>query len=425
MKIYCILFDMVPRDEGIRDLIKSKGLHYGDFITNSWTATTLSSMFTGVTPSELFPNKGIGYEAGYKDASIMHQILIDSKMIFNILPSDWNIHIHSMGPTRGDTVPVRGLDDVSADKEFRFVPDEICNIHRGYYSYTYDEGNDEKKFISKVQKYDNEKENHFIFLKYNDYHDAKTDLAKLKALSLFKEIIGTIDFKEKNSLFWVFSDHGIFSEVDKWMKPPHSWLSWCSVTDNITKNIVTKDVIYMTDFYNTVFNRINLDLESWNKISSASYDLLPKKEVSNSTEIKEFKFHLRNYYEKKNALIVYRNMQGNLGPFEFPNDVLHLFEGDRIYVCEDGRRKIDKWMSTTVSAIKKISDDLYLQAAVHRLDKEKVKFVLYNKTTNEVQNPNDFMNKEEFDIAIACLVSTLNSSMHWKWYFNNSELIRG
>ncbi len=57
MKIYAILFDMVRKNVGIEDLIKSKGLHCADFITNSWTATTLSSMFSGMSPSELYPMK--------------------------------------------------------------------------------------------------------------------------------------------------------------------------------------------------------------------------------------------------------------------------------------------------------------------------------------------------------------------------------
>ena len=46
MKIYAILFDMVRRDIGIEEHLKSKGLHCSDFITNSWTATTLSTMFS-------------------------------------------------------------------------------------------------------------------------------------------------------------------------------------------------------------------------------------------------------------------------------------------------------------------------------------------------------------------------------------------
>ena len=47
MKIYAMLFDMVRSGSGLEEHLKSKGLHCSDFITNSWTATTLSSMFSG------------------------------------------------------------------------------------------------------------------------------------------------------------------------------------------------------------------------------------------------------------------------------------------------------------------------------------------------------------------------------------------
>ncbi len=164
MKIYAILFDMVRKNVGMEDFIKAKGLHCADFITNSWTATTLSSMFSGVSPSELYPMKGIAYEDTYKSKGAFEKQIADKKMIFNMLPNDWKIHIHSMGPTRGDK------------ENFRFVPDEICSINRDYITYPYIEDKvvgglpqyqkrgDEYNFIQKMQKLSKD-ENHFIFLK--------------------------------------------------------------------------------------------------------------------------------------------------------------------------------------------------------------------------------------------------------------------
>ena len=49
MKIYCILFDTCPQNKQIEDLFNSKNLHYSNYITNSWTGTTLMSMFSGKT----------------------------------------------------------------------------------------------------------------------------------------------------------------------------------------------------------------------------------------------------------------------------------------------------------------------------------------------------------------------------------------
>lgn len=94
------------------------------------------------------------------------------------------------------------------------------------------------------------------------------------------------------------------------MSPPDSWLSWCSVTDNITNKKVNKDLIYMNDYYNTIINRIN-----------------------------------------KKALM--------------PNDVLDKVNPNRIYVGEDGRSKTTVYESTTVTAIKKIDKNIFLQVAYH------------------------------------------------------------
>ena len=83
MKIYAILFDMVRKNVGMEDIIKSKGLHCSDFITNSWTATTLSSMFSGLSPSELYPMKGIAYEDTYKSKGEFE------KQIAALKPNNW------------------------------------------------------------------------------------------------------------------------------------------------------------------------------------------------------------------------------------------------------------------------------------------------------------------------------------------------
>ena len=365
MKVYAILFDMVKKDVGMEDFIKSKGLHCSDFITNSWTATTLSSMFSGLSPSELYPMKGIAYEDTYKSKDAFEKQITDKKMIFNMLPDDWKIHIHSMGPTRGDT------------KDFRFVPDEICSINRDYITYPYIEDKavrgaykrgkrgDEYNFMKKMQSLSND-ENHFIFLKYNHYHDSRSDKERDRWVENYKGMIKKIDFTEENSLFWLFSDHGLPSHIDEYMSPPDSWLSWCSVTDNITKKTVTKDLIYMCDFKNTILNRVRDE--------------------------------------------------------RLPNDVLDEVDTDRIYVCEDGRSKEDGDNSTTVSAIKRIEDDLYVQASYHK-PKNKEKCVGYNTTVRR-----KILADSKITNVATGLFQYLKHSQHWCWYYgimpeDGSELI--
>ena len=68
MKIYTILFDTVPQHSRMKELFTSKGLHYSDFITNSCTVTTLVSLFSGKTPSEM-RDGGIGHSHTYAELS--------------------------------------------------------------------------------------------------------------------------------------------------------------------------------------------------------------------------------------------------------------------------------------------------------------------------------------------------------------------
>ena len=365
MKIYAILFDMVRRDIGIEEHLKSKGLHCSDFITNSWTATTLSTMFSGVTPSELYPNESIGYENTYRYKAVESKFLADKKMIFNRLPKDWNIHIHSMGPTRGDIVDYDDFygssNDRLAHNRKEFVPDEICSIHRKYYSYAYYENNDEENFIKTMQNLPDDT-NDFVFLKYNHYHDVmgkgiKYDKRRAAAIEKFKQIIDTIDFSQENSLFWIFSDHGHPDFIDNHMTPPDSWLSWCSVTDNIRNKKVTKKTIYMGDFFTTIMNRV----------------------------------------DKKTL---------------YPNDVLHEDKLPRIYVCEDGRSKVDVIKPTTVSAIKQIEDDLYIQVAYHNKNLTEKRFC-YDTSKKRIGALNDATNRIAKKLSIF-----LKNSDNWSWYFS-------
>ena len=117
-------------------------------------------------------------------------------------------------------------------------------------------------------------ENHFIVLKYNHYHDMERGKHD-DVFSLFKNIINTIDFEEENSLFWVFADHGEPEGMDEIHSPPDSWLSWVSVTDNITNQKITKNKICSIDFKNTVLNRI-FDKNLPNDILNSDFELVNK-----------------------------------------------------------------------------------------------------------------------------------------------------
>lgn len=313
MKIYCILFDTFPRHPKMENLFKSKELHYADYLTQTCTVTTYISMFSGRWPSEM-RSTGIGHSHTYALLSDKDKEEWNKKIIFNQIPEDWEIHLHAMPNTRGDdnSIPTcwpmyNDENTVPGKNDCKLLPDDICARDRDFKFYNYNESTDEKDFIKKMQDLPSE-ENHFIVLKYNHYHDAERDKYE-DVFTLFREIIEQIDFEEENSLFWLFADHGEPEGIDKFHSPPDSWLSWVSVTDNITNQKITKNKICSIDFYNTVLNRI------FNK--------------------------------------------------DLPNDILDEVNMERIYVTEDSRGAINEYNCTTVSAIKALDENKYRQYTIH------------------------------------------------------------
>ncbi len=373
MKIYCILFDTFPRHPEMENLFKSKDLHYADYFTQTCTVTTLISMFSGKTPSEM-RSTGIGHSHTYALLSDKDKIEWNKKIIFNKLPSNWNIHLHAMPRTRGDDNSIRSCwpmynnpNTTPGLRDCKLLPDDICSRERDFKFYDYKEGDDERNFIKKMQNLPQD-ENHLIVLKYNHYHDMERGKHD-DVFKIFKDIINTIDFKEKNSLFWVFADHGEPEGIDELHSPPDSFMSWVSVTDNITNKKITKNKISSMDFNNTVLNRVH----------------------------------------------------GNLN---LPNDVLSPVDMSRIYVAEDSRGRINEYHCTTVSATKCIDDQNLIQFVHHSpyayLGKhinERSRTIKYNynkvgtsgymKVTN--RSFDEIEDNEE-------LINYLKNGI-WSWYF--------
>ena len=156
--------------------------------------------------------------------------------------------------------------------------------------------------------------------------------------------------------------------IDELHSPPDSFLTWVSVTDNITNKKVIKDKIACIDFKNTVLNRI------FNK--------------------------------------------------NLPNDVLSPVDMSRIYVTEDSRARINEHNCTTVSAIKCLDNETLIQYVHHspyayrgQHINEKFRTILYDyskkgdsgymKVTNRCYQEVE-TNKE--------LVNHLKNGI-WSWYF--------
>jgi hypothetical protein len=374
MKIYCLLFDTFPRHPEMENLFKTKNLHYGDYLCQTCTVTTLVSMFSGKTPSEM-RSTGIGHSHTYALLSKEEQKEWDKKIIFNMLPDDWKIHLHAMPRTRGDdnSIPTcwpmySNPNTTPGLRDCKLLPDDICGRDRDFIFYDYQEGDDEKNFIKKMQDLPAD-ENHFIVLKYNHYHDMERGKHD-DVFALFKNIINQIDFEEENSLFWLFADHGEPEGINEFHSPPDSWLSWVSVTDNITNQKITKNKISSLDFKNTILNRI------FNK--------------------------------------------------NLPNDVLSDLDMDRIYVTEDSRGKINEYHCTTASAVKCLDDKKYKQYTIHNAgaphkNYDNIKEIsrIYDGGKYGTSGYMGITNREaEIVNTHEDLKSHLKNGI-WKWYFNN------
>ena len=391
MKIYCILFDTVPRHPKIKNILEKKGISFSDHITCSSTVPTLVTMLSGKTPTEMFGIGGIGHSHTYSNLLSTEKAKEwDENIILHMLPEDWKIHIHSMPETRGDVQPkkveelkVGGFSRMTKLQmtaleinSFRLLPDDICGRNNQMIYYNYNKNDDEDDFIENMQKLPNDtwsdayERNHFIFLKYNHYHDAsrgkfveyqgkRVDLEYEEVVDMFVDMIDRINFDEPDSLFWIFADHGEPHKMGALMPPPDSWLAWCGIKDNIRNKEVDKKIIGCDDFKNTVLNRI---------------------------------------YDKN-----------------LPNDILDDLEMNRIYVREDGRGAIDPNYGTTVSAIKSLDEHRYIQF-VHHSPKapkgehinEESRTIIYDKRTSDwtITETNDE------------LVNHLKSGP-WRWYFTN------
>jgi len=374
VKIYCILFDTFPRHPKMEKLFKSKGLHFGDYLTQPDTVTTLVSMFSGKRPSEM-RDCGIGHSHTYALLSDEEKVEWNKKILFNQLPDDWKIHLHAMPNTRGDdnSIPncwpmydnpntTPGLNDC------KLLPDDICGRDRDFNFYKYNELADEKNFIKQMQNLPSD-ENHLIVLKYNHYHDMERGKHG-DVFAIFKDIIKQIDFEEENSLFWIFADHGEPEGIDEFHSPPDSWLSWVSVTDNISNKKITKSKIASVDFKNTVLNRV---------------------------------------FDKN-----------------LPNDVLDEVDMERIYVTEDSRGNINEYNCTSISAIKCLDENKYKQYTLHnsgapygKYDNLKEISRIYDGGKYGNSGYMGVTNREyETDDENTELKNYLKNGI-WRWYFTN------
>jgi len=157
----------------------------------------------------------------------------------------------------------------------------------------------EKQFISDAQSSDGSQKNEMYFVLYHQVHSAISASRNIgAACDRIEELLSCWDFSEPDSLFIVFSDHGDFRRINEWSTTRDSWLTWAMIKDNSNYNAtsrIKKSMISISDLH----------------------DLISEKMGLNTTGI-----------------------------------LLQPQDKERIYFMEDARTHIDKFKSTTASAIK-------------------------------------------------------------------------
>lgn len=230
MKIYCILFDTTPLCREIVAYAKKRGFSLLHQIGGCFTTTSLVSMFTGKLCSDL-ESGGMGYHRHnrYREK---HTDTIkwpwENQLITSILEdNNWQIKIY--------------------DKEYftQIISNKSSYITTAKYP-----------IIPEIQKEKNDK-NTFYFIHYDIFHFGNLD-KKRRNLSL-KETLNVMkqwDYTEPDALFWFFSDHGRWGDLIDHPIPKH-FLSWALVKDNITKNQLKINSIFISigDFFPTMINK--------------------------------------------------------------------------------------------------------------------------------------------------------------------------
>lgn len=252
MKIYLILNDSVPYGDYFNSYLESKGFKSLNQITNCFTTTSVVSLLTGKLPSDLVKH-GIAYHTHYNykvngriDYPWKEQLLFKrlGKLGFtsHIHNASWfYLTICDDDYIRKTTSLDEGLD--KAD-EFK-ATDEFTDIllkqstSNSFYRFN-------KKFIKSAQE---AKGKHCFFIKNHQYHQAiAAKVDKRIALDRIKINLDYFDFNEPDALFYIFSDHHNFTEIDQLCRCP-SFLTNAYIKDNRKYSKSFPKCIHISDMF--------------------------------------------------------------------------------------------------------------------------------------------------------------------------------
>ena len=264
MKVYCILCDSIPLGNSLETYLQNKGFHHFTQVSNCFTTTSVISLLTGKLPSDL-EEDGIGYgthslyQTGSNQPWKVNYPWKNQLMISQLNKAGWDIHFHNADwfywticndnfITKTTSMPCI----VECEEKFRILSENYGKLLLNENNWFHE---NEKEFIKKIQDEKTNKDK-FYFIKNNQYHEALIEhSSKKNALTLIEKWFDYWDFEEEDALFWIFSDHHDFTQIDKLCNAP-SMLTWACVKKNTKTSLgINYNYIHIKDFYNLFYNK--------------------------------------------------------------------------------------------------------------------------------------------------------------------------
>ena len=261
MKIFFILNDSVPYGSSLENYFDGKGFTKLNQITNCFTTTSVISLLTGKMPSDLIPG-GIAYTTHY-DYKINGEREVqypwkNELLLKKLSDKGYSVYMHNASwfyltvcrdsyihKSTSLDIGVLGADEFKATEEFTKILLKDPIEGNRFYSRN-------KEFIQSAQVESGMDE--VFFIKNHQYHQALATKGDLNnAVERIKVNLDYIDFDAPDSLFYIFSDHHNFLEIDKLCKCP-SFLTTGFIKDNTNKDSGFFPYINISDMYDYIMH---------------------------------------------------------------------------------------------------------------------------------------------------------------------------
>lgn len=258
VKIYCIKIDSMPFLSSVLDIARRVGGMVLRQVSGCFTIETIVQMMTG-KHSSCLENHGIGYHTWISKVEDISKAVGPLDTRPKTAFPDWSWirkSIPFLLKEQGYECIEKNSDVLGGSLGYLRYPDFYKRIPTSTL-----EG--EINFITDVQTVKNK--NILYFINYNYFHDICNDNCNLgewnrrlnQASCSVLNLLSHWNFKEPDSMFWIFSDHGpwLHPKFRGYPEPTH-FFTWSILRDN-TDNPIKLDlkIISAKDFFSIVMSK--------------------------------------------------------------------------------------------------------------------------------------------------------------------------